>query len=150
MGYKINYEDNIFFLNSQIKTLQRGMNLEIDPEFFRDKIVEDLLFLDQSLRQLFSSLRGSRFLIARPQHLRDLQRTISLFIDLLDHILDDKLAFAQQLRSAATRLKACRLEQHKNRDDIQAMISDSPPEDEQEDTVSQDEFRFLLTPDKED
>ena len=150
MGYKINYEDNIFFLNSLIKTLQKGMNLEIDPEFFRDKLVEDLLFLDQSLMQLFSSLSSSRFLISRHQHLRDLQRTMSLFIDLLDSILDGKLEFAPQLKSAGVRLKSCRLEQHKCCDDIRAMISDSPPEDEHEDTVSQDEFRLLLTPDPEE
>ncbi|MFW6363371.1 MAG: hypothetical protein ACOC0D_05950 [Spirochaeta sp.] len=149
MGYRINYEDNIFFLNSLIKTLQKGMNLEIDSDYFRDKILEDILFLDSCLLQMFKSLSSSQFLITRHQHLRDLQRTTALFIDLLDGVLDDAFQFSEQLRSAFVKLKACRLEQERNCADINAILTGDTPEDEHEDTVSQDEFRFLLTPNQD-
>lgn len=147
MGYKTNFADNIFYMNHQIKTLQQGLNLEIDPEYFREKIIEDILFIDTCLQQLFSALRDNSYLITRHQHLRDLHRATSLFVDFLDGILDEKYRFAPQLRTAYAKLKACRIEQQKNCDDIRALLYDPPPADEHEDTVSPDEFRFLMEQD---
>lgn len=149
MGFKINYEDDIFLLNSLIKTLQKGLNLDVDPDFFRQKILDDIFFIDSSLTNLFASLCDSEFLIARRQYLRDLQRTIAFLIDIMDGILDEKYRFAAQLRSAFIKIKACRLQLDKMITDIRSMLTDATPEDEHEDTVSQDEFRFLLKPDQE-
>ncbi len=146
MGYKTNYADNIFFLSQYIKNLQQGLNLELDPNYFRDKILEDILFLDSCLARLYSSLRNSNFLITRNDHLRDLQRAISLFVKFIDSILDNSCTFTE-LKSAKTKLTACRIEQEKNRSDISSIISGTPTEEESEDTVSQDEFRFLLEQD---
>ena len=38
------------------------MKLDIDGEYFTEKIVEDLLFIDASLMQVFSSLKDNAVL----------------------------------------------------------------------------------------
>ncbi|THB63606.1 MAG: hypothetical protein D6B26_05870 [Spirochaetaceae bacterium] len=150
MSYKINYADTIFFLNQCIKHLQQGFNLEIDADFFRDKMLEDILFIDAGLARLYSGLRSNNYLISRQEHLRDLQRAMILFIDFIDSIIDHKCSFAPHLAHARVKLKACRLEQEKNRSDISMILTGTSIEDECEDTVSQDEFRFLLEQDYQD
>ncbi|GAB6091368.1 hypothetical protein [Spirochaeta dissipatitropha] len=144
MGYRINYEDNIFFINSQIKTLQKGLNLEIDPEYFRDKLIDDIFFIDACVVRLFQSLEDNPHLISRNQHLKDLQHTISMFCDFINGILQDKFRFAGQLQNARIKLQACLSDQQSRYDKIRSLIQSEQNLDEKEDTISQDELRHLL------
>jgi len=42
MTRKINYEDDIFSLALQVRCLQDMLKLEIDPEFFRERVLGDI------------------------------------------------------------------------------------------------------------
>ena len=57
MSVKVHYEDNLFFLHSILRTLESGLRLDIDPEYFKDKILEDIFFIDASLMRTFSALK---------------------------------------------------------------------------------------------
>jgi hypothetical protein len=65
MTTKIHYDDNIFYLDSMVKTVKSGLSLDIDPEYFIDKVIEDILFLDSALLRTFASLKANFYLIKR-------------------------------------------------------------------------------------
>ena len=65
MNERFNYDDNIFFLNSIIKTLDNGFFLDIDANYFTDKIVEDLFFIDRCIRKILESLNKNQLMIRR-------------------------------------------------------------------------------------
>jgi len=144
MAAKINYEDNIFFLNTLVSTLNTGLSLDIDPEYFRDKIVEDIFFVDVSLKKINASLNENSFLIRRPEYLRSLLRVVRIYNEFLSRLLNQELGFSDYLESYFLKLRAAASDHDKIAADIDEMLQTAEPLDGDEDFVSQDEFRFLL------
>lgn len=144
-----NYDDNLFYAIALIRGLQNGLALEIDAEYFRDKTVEDLFFIDRTLDRIYESLRHNAFLVNRREHLRSLMRAKRIFADLLDDLLEARVAFATHLDSNRTRFSDAREKHVKDMSDIQAAIDQETGTAEPESMVSQDEYRFLLRTDDE-
>lgn len=149
MAAMTNYEDNIFFLNTIVKTLRSGVTLDIDPDYFREKIVEDIFFVDSSLARIYSSLKENVHMIRRTEYLRDLMRAKKIFVDFLSEILDGEMAFSPHLDSYFSKLRAARSE---HLADIQAIhnMLDEPEmaEPEEADTISKAEYQFLFQNDE--
>ena len=150
MAAKTNFDDNIFFLNTLVKTLKAGISLDIDPEYFREKIAEDIFFVDASLTRIYAALKESAHLIKRADYLRNLARAKRIYADFLTEVLESDLTFASNLDSYFSRLRAARSEHLADVQEIHHLI-DRPghPGGEQEDTISDEEYKYLLEDDEE-
>jgi hypothetical protein len=49
MHKHINFEDNIFVLNTRIRMIRDSLILDTDPELFLEKTVDDTNFIDLTL-----------------------------------------------------------------------------------------------------
>jgi hypothetical protein len=150
MAERIHYEDDLFFLNTYIKGLKDGFTLDIDPDFYLDKVVEDIFFIDATLDRIFSSLRENVHLIKRSEYLRSLMRTKQAFEAFLSDVVEGKLPFAEHLEPFLPRLRASLNEHGNDVAEIHAMLKQlgySFPE--HQDMISEEEFRHLLSGDEE-
>ena len=144
MATKVNYDDNLFHLHSLIKGLRGGLQLELDIDYFRDKIVEDIFFVDRTLQQIYEALRVNSYLINRRDHLRELMRVKRGFADLLGALLDGSLPWSENLFTFTDKLAGARDHHVRDIADIQGLREGGALVDEPQDVVSQDEYRFLF------
>ena len=149
MTTKIHYDDNIFYLDSMVKTVKSGLSLDIDPEYFIDKVIEDILFLDSALLRTFASLKANFYLIKRVEHLRGLLRTDRNFLDLIDSVLERKFAFSSHLEPFFEKFRVSRSEHLAASGDMKRLLEESREESSHgEDIISPAEFHFLLKEDE--
>jgi hypothetical protein len=148
MATKIHYEDNIFYLETLLKTVKKGISLQIDVEYFREKMLEDIFFLGSSLGRMYASLKTNSHLIKKTDYLRSLLRAKRDFTELVESILEKKLPLAASLEAGFPRLKICRAEQAQDIGEIRAHLENSAREEAacRSDVISGEEFRFLLRP----
>ena len=151
MATKINYENNIFYLQTLLKTTKTGLTLEIDADYFREKLAADIFFLASALSATYASLKANTHLIKKKSYLRSLLRTKRDFAELAQNILERKLPLASSLTAEFSRLKICRAEQTRDIEEIKAHIEKRGQTDTtvESEVISSEEFRFLLTPTEE-
>lgn len=150
MATKVNYDDNLFYVHALVRTLRNGLQLELDADYFRDKIVEDVFFIHRTLQQIYESLRTNNYLINRRDHLRELMRVKRAFADLLGAILDGELPWAGNLAHYRDTLSTSRDEHVREITDIQSLMEGGAPAEDPQDIVSQDEYRFLFEASQDD
>jgi hypothetical protein len=144
MASKVHYEDNLFFLHSILRTIESGLRLDIDPEYFRDKILEDIFFIDAALMRTFSSLKDNQFLINRVSYVRSLRRTVVAFSDFLDRVTTGDMPFSAALEAYREKLLSTSTMYHRTRKEIDTLLDQLEPDDEAQDVVSSEEYGFLL------
>ncbi|MFP4384391.1 MAG: hypothetical protein ACLFST_07580 [Spirochaetia bacterium] len=147
MAVQINYEDNIFYLTTQIRNLKNGIKLDIDPDFFKDKFVEDILFIDSGLRKIYQSLTRNVYLIHRNDYLRSLQRAKKAFVVFMEEIESDASPFCAKLSPFRKQLSASKDTQQNEIKEIHQQLNsgnDASVVSNGEDVVSQEEYQFLF------
>jgi hypothetical protein len=145
MSVKVHYEDNLFFLHSILRTLEAGLRIDIDAEYFKDKVLEDVFFIDSTLLRTFSSLKENGFLINRVSYLRSLRRTVRGFTDFLSRVTSGTLGGREIVDAYHARLTATLDEHQRVLREIDAILDQLEPDDEAEDVVSSREYDFLLS-----
>ncbi|MDR2589316.1 MAG: hypothetical protein LBC67_07810 [Spirochaetales bacterium] len=168
MATKIHYEDNIFYAESLLKTVKNGLLLEIDPEYFRDRLKEDILFAGSILDCMYSSLKSNSRLIKKNDYFRGLLRAKRNLAALLDDIIANKFTCLLpgpeggegrgELSEIRVSLRAnpsavfedfarLRAAQKNDCEEIRALVENYHEERGNEsDVISSDEFMLLLTP----
>ncbi|MDR1316997.1 MAG: hypothetical protein LBK13_09010 [Spirochaetales bacterium] len=148
MSTKIHYSDNIFYLQTLVKTVRNGLSLEIDPEYFQDRLLEDILFLNVSLNKIYESLKANTYLIRKGDYLRSLLRAKRDFAEVLRNIAEKKLPGAECLQAGIAKLKSCEEQQQRDMKEIRGVIESSRAKGAgaETDIISEEEFRFLFTP----
>lgn len=149
MATRVNYDDNLFFVMTLTRALKSGLQLEIDPDYFRDKVVEDIFFIDRTLEQIYEALRTNTYLINRRDHLRELMRAKRNFADTLDAILESQMTFSEHLEPFRAKIAGAREQHVRDISDIQKSMESREAETDQQTIVSQDEYRFLFQSDEE-
>ena len=150
MATRVNYDDNLFYLMTLTRALRSGLQLEIDPDYFRDKIVEDMFFIDRTLEQVHEALRINTYLINRKDHLRELMRAKRNFADMIDEVLENRFPFAEHLEPFRAKLTGAREQHIRDISDIQKSMDTGTGEEDQQTIVSQDEYRFLFQNDEDE
>ena len=151
MTRRINYADNIFYLKLILKQVGAGLKLAVDADLARDRVLEDLAFLERSAGSIFASLRDNHLLIERSDHLQELAGFYRQFLALLEELAAGKPVGAAALlpeggREAVERIReAIRREQAELR---LAISSHRLGAGEHEHIVSEEEFRHLLSPEE--
>ncbi|MFW5643042.1 MAG: hypothetical protein ACOCYQ_03360 [Alkalispirochaeta sp.] len=150
MSVKVHYEDNLFFLHSILRTLEGGLRIDIDVEYFKDKVLEDVFFIDSTLLRTFSSLKENGYLINRVSYLRSLRRTVRAFTDFLARVTSGNLGGGDFVEAYQTRLAAT-LDEHRHvLREIDVILDQLEPDEEAEDVVSSQEYDFLLSSGEEE
>ena len=145
MAEKLYYDDNIFYLNEVITTIDDAIRLDIDSGLFLDKIVEDILFVESALARLYGSLKENDLLIKRSEHIRRLLRSKQKLCELLEEIMNTHASIGTDLLPFFPKFNELVTEQQAHIDEIHSLLNvavSSP--DRNEDVVSQEEFRILM------
>ena len=150
MSARINYEDNLFYVNSWLKQLRAANRLDIDSDIFLHKIVEDILFIHEVLRKLNLNLQKNDALINRLEYLRMLVLAKKEFVQFLEELTVTTSAFAENLVPFHDQFMQCRNIHHEDIQTITAILEEEAGFDKEEsDIISSDEYRFLFKPDGE-
>ncbi len=144
MSPQIHYDANIFFVGQLIRDLRKGCSLEIDPAFFLDKIVEDIMFADDFLLRLSNQLNTTEQLVNREKYLRDLYLTKRELVLLLEDICGLVLPFAMHIVQYKSRLVQIIHNQREDMMSIDDKISSQPGDEKN--IVSREEYQILFDP----
>ncbi len=146
MTRKINYEDDIFSLALQVRCLQDILKLEIDPEFFRERVLGDIAWADVMIGKVYQSLVASSLFVKRQEHLREIQKLKRAFIEAIDGLIAKRVPFGQHVADSGDHLRAIRDVHEKDIADIRELLAgraQGAPEEEH--MVSAEELKFLMT-----
>jgi len=146
----IHFGDNIFFLGSLIKTLTEGFSLDVDEEYFIDKTVEDLFFIDGTLRRILNALKDNNLLIDRKEYLRNLLKTDINYLDLINQIMEGKIAGSFNFEGFKDKFISVTEGIEDDISQISSMLSLNEEVEKSTELVSNEEFKFLLKEDNED
>lgn len=151
MAIKINYEDDVFLLQTMIKTLKTAIQLEVDAELFRDRMIEDIHFIHTTVQRLYRTLQENPHLMRRDEYLRSIMQTKVNFIEVLHACLDTDTPQYVHLAAYAGRVHSHRSEHLQDVEDIRSLLQRSDPADSHhEDVVSPEEFLSLLQRDEDE
>ena len=140
-----NFEDDIFYLNVLIRTLRGGLKLQLDEEYFTDRLQGDLAFVDQTIDKLYDGLRASAHMVRRVEHVRELRTAKMRFVEFLGEVMEQRLPGAEFLRGMPAELGTLR--DHHERDLAEMSRSLREAGDkalQDENMISDEELRVLL------
>jgi hypothetical protein len=146
MHEKIHYEDNIYFLTALIRALNDAVHLNVDADYFADKVLEDTLFIDTSIQRIHSSLRENNHLIRRNAYLHSVMKLKRAYGRLLEELLAIDGDFAAPFESMRPKLRRIAAAHF---DDVKSIRSELRGADDvklDSDMISLDELSFLMTP----
>lgn len=144
MPQMIHYQDDLFVLSVLVKSLDANLSTEADPEYFRERILGDLFFLDGSLKAFQVLLVQNSLLMDRPEYLKLLQRTSRALIQVLERIMGAAYPRSEAYDSYRPQLEALAKGQTAILGEISAILDASLEEEGETDVVSQDELSELL------
>ncbi|HEC62063.1 MAG TPA: hypothetical protein ENI27_07400 [bacterium] len=146
MTKRINYADNIFFMNLILKQLTSGLLLSIDAEFFLDKLYDDISFLDSTVGKILRSLKDNEQILNRLEYLKGLERLNQHFIDFLSGVVEGRFSFSNNLEYLFQQLNIMKVNRQQELLEIGSIIRNSQgPLGETNQMVSEEEFKFLLS-----
>lgn len=141
----IHYEDNIFLVLDYLTYIQRGLRLDIDDNYFGEKIITDLMFFDSILHSIFNSLKESTIQKDKNQYLRLLLKTINLYTAIGEEIVDGSTGRLIDFSGFKPKLKELVLEQKKTLKELKAILDSNSLDEDNEDQISQEEMLFLMS-----
>jgi len=151
MTRRINYEDDIFSLALQVRCLRDMLKLEIDPEFFRDRIVGDIAYLDATIGRISQGLRAGPSFVGRQDHLREMRKLEQAFVEALSEILQKRAPFWQHLAERLQSLQEMQAAHLREAADIRSVLSGQASGQQEEDhMVSTEELKILFAPPEEE
>ena len=150
MPQQINYADDLYYIHTMVKSIRSGMSLDLDPDIFRDKLTEDILFVDSVFFHLLSSLKQNDRLIRRQEYLRMLLRALRGYSDFLNETIAGNLPFSKHLASLEEKLTAIRSHVQELSQEIRELLREANAKEEAESIVSQEEYEILLHQDEEE
>jgi hypothetical protein len=144
MSRQINFGDTIFILNTRIRMIRDLLLLDADPDFFLDKTLSDVDFIDGVLGALLQELIENTRLIDRNGQLRNLYETEGQFSGVLRDLADGSgtvsVAPYPALREKLALIREQSLERQKAIGQ-RLLVDEAPPP---EPVVSSDELNELL------
>ena len=89
--------------------IQDMVTLDADPELFLEKMLDDIFFIDQTLRTLLGSLENNHHLIERDELFEQLSGAEAQFASVLQNLINHEGAFSvMEIPSLAEKLKVFR------------------------------------------
>ncbi len=149
MKSKIHYEEDLFFLNLQMKWVREGLQLQVDADYFQDKILADIRFLDATLDKILSTLKENASLIHRAEYLYNLVKVEGTFLELLNDVLGGTGDIREALIPYRNEFLQRRESHEADIQEIRTLLRVVSQEEEREDVITSDELSLLTRPDSE-
>lgn len=149
MTQYIHYEANIFMLNDMLKHIQKILKIDIDNDYFLEKIKSDILFADGKLAALYESLKDSTLQLDKAQYFRHLYKTKNLFLEITESILSNSTGRSLDFTDFHIKLKTVVLEQQFEYDEIRKILEKTDEDELDSDQISQEELMFLMLNDED-
>ncbi|MBF9017217.1 MULTISPECIES: hypothetical protein [unclassified Oceanispirochaeta] len=105
MSEKVHYEDNLFYLHTEITNIQNGLKLSIDSEFFASRIVQQIFAVDTVLNRHYTLLKENPYLIRRNDFLFSIQKLKTKLAALIEFAEEKKGFFSEKDRERFPELK---------------------------------------------
>lgn len=102
---KVHYEDNLFYLHTQITNIQNGLKLSIDNEFFASRIVQQIFAIDAVLNKHYALLKENPYLIRRNDFLFSIQKLKTKLAILIEFAEEKKGFFSDKDKEKFPELK---------------------------------------------
>lgn len=144
MLHNIIFQDNIYHLARTIDLVKEGLMLDITRDYFFDKTVDDLLFIDASLQKTMKQLEANPKISGYVQILHTLHSCQERYIQLLDFILKNKSAMQEDFIPLLGKLQSIRNNQSIQSEESKNSIEKSDKNRDSRDMVSQNELSQLL------
>ena len=96
MSEKVHYEDNLFYLHTEITNIQNGLKLSIDREFFASRMLDRIFAIDDVLSRHYELLKENPYLIRRNDFLFSIQKLKTKFSKLIETAEEKKTFFSDQ------------------------------------------------------
>jgi hypothetical protein len=93
MKKHLNYEDNIFILNTQIRMVADLLLLDADEELFLGKTVEDIGFIGATIDRVLESLLENKQIMDWDAQIFNLADTARRYSALLESIMNEQTVF---------------------------------------------------------
>lgn len=149
MPHKLNYGDNIFFLNMKVRILRNCLKLDIDRELFLENINEEILFIVVAIEKLYGLLKESPIIVNRAENLKAIQRLKLQIISLLTSIIEGESSYSAHMESRFTHYKTVRENFLNNIEEIKGIITEiSEKAAEEQHIISEEEYKHLLSNDE--
>ncbi len=150
MSEKVHYEDNLFYLLTDITRLKNGLKLSIDKDFFSAKLLEDLFFIDTLLSRHYKLLKENPYLIRRKDYLFSVQKLKKKLTELQEAVLEKPSFFTEEEKEKFPDIKRSMARHLQDIQEIRKEIRnnlDNPKEDNS--SLSTSEYSLLLNPGQE-
>jgi len=96
MSEKVHYEDNLFYLHTEITNIQNGLKLSIDSEFFASRILDRIFAIDDVLTRHYELLKENPYLIRRNDFLFSIHKLKTKFSKLVETAEEKKSFFSEE------------------------------------------------------
>jgi hypothetical protein len=144
MPQKTHYQDDLFFLSVLAKTLDSGLSVEADPEYFRERVAGDIFFIDSSLRSFCEMLAQNSHLIERTEYLKLLERTTRSFSASIERLLAGGYPMSEAYEAYRPQFKGILLGQKALLGELSEILRSTGQGENETDLVSSDELSELL------
>lgn len=146
MAEKIHYDDNIFFIRSLVRTLHDAIRLNVDSEYFADKILEDILFINASIQKVYSSLKNNSLLIRRNVYYHSIMKLKEAYVQFLNELNSAGGVLSNSFVHMHSKFEMIIESNLKDLKEIKSFISGADVEKVEDDTISQSELHYLMSP----
>ncbi|MDA3956624.1 hypothetical protein [Oceanispirochaeta sp.] len=96
MSEMVHYEDNLFYLHTEIINIQNGLKLSIDKEFFASRMISQIFAIDAVLNRHYDLLKENPYLIRRNDFLFSIQKLKTRLSKLIETVEEKKSFFSEK------------------------------------------------------
>ncbi len=144
----IHYEENLFLLNDMLRTLRKGCSINIDSSIFLEYVVNQVLFINKALKDLYTSITEASML-KQPENLKEMIRVTGFFTDLIDELTTGKLPFSEHIMTYKNDFMTISADYRKASSSLEESLAELQESGENEELVSQEEFMYLFNSEEE-
>jgi hypothetical protein len=145
MSEKVHYEDNLFYLHTEITNIQNGLKLSIDSEFFASRIVQQIFAVDAILNKHYALLRENPYLIRRNDFLFSIQKLKTKLAVLIEFAEEKKGFFSDKDKEKFPELKRKMASHLEDVQSIRREISENLQNStEDNSSLSSNEYELLM------
>jgi hypothetical protein len=145
MAQYIHYQDNIFYITRIVQTVTDAAGIDIDPEYFSERIIADIRYSDQSIRKMRDILSENSRMAERPEYLKLLGLSAAKFAEALASLASGRNELGKALVNQKDELMQIYQAQRMIASEIRDTLSELLDEKNLDvDVVSRDELSELL------
>jgi hypothetical protein len=144
MLQNIVFQDNIYQLARTADLLKEGLLLDLAGDYFYDKFVDDILFLDVSIQKLSAQILSNSRISSYIAILHSLRSCQERYIDLLTLVLSGKSGLSESFANLLPKIQTIKNTHLALSAEIQKNIQKKDANFDSRDMVSQNELSELL------